>query len=92
MDPLLEKLLHGLRRKNIDALSAVCILQEAVRLVPRDEVEHTLRRLAAGKDGVSGTADDLVPPATVEQLVKLLDTGLIQDLVDALKIKKWCCL
>ena len=102
MDALLEKLVRGLRDKKIDCLSAVAVLQEAVRLArgapdPRAAVEQTLRRLAAGKDGVEGTADDVLPPATVASLVKLLGTGLVGDLVDALassplsRLRCWAC-
>jgi hypothetical protein len=40
----------------------------------------TLREVAAGKDGVLGTDDDLLPPRTVEGIQVLLDKDLMEDL------------
>lgn len=101
MEDLLNTLVKGLRSKRIDALSAVAILKEAARLArnepnPHRAVEEALRRLAAGNDGISGTEDDLLPPSTVDQLVKLVDTGLVAQFVDAfmptvVKACDWCC-
>ncbi len=46
-------------------------------------LEIALRDIASGADGVSNTADDAIAPATVESIVKILDTGLLGDVVEA---------
>lgn len=40
-----------------------------------------LHRVAAGKDGVSGTADDLISPKILEQLNMLLNTQMATDII-----------
>ena len=93
----MDSFLAHLSSKNIDVTSAVAILKEAYELSkkdpnPSDAVETTLRRLAAGRDGVSGTPDDLVPMATVENLVLLLKTGMAREFVDVFtRRQKMCC-
>ena len=96
MDSLLAQLVESLRAKHVDALTAVMVLQEAVKLArheqrPREAVEEALRRIAAGSDGIMGTADDLLPAATIDTLIALLNTGLVGDLVDALMRKLPTC-
>lgn len=100
----MDAFLKQLRAKNINVESAISIITEAVKAAQkapadqrREAVEDMIRTLAAGVDKKQGTADDLVPPETVETLIKLLDLGVVGDLADALagsplsKIRCWSC-
>lgn len=40
-----------------------------------------LHNLAAGKDGVLGTADDAIPKPIVDAITKLVDGNLINDII-----------
>lgn len=98
MESIVEKLVTSLRSKTVDSLTAAIVLQEAVKLArheeyPRAVVEETLLRIAAGADGITGTADDIIPPQVVNDVIALLKTGLVGDLVDILitKARGWCC-
>lgn len=93
----MDSFLAHVSSKNIDVTSAVAILKEAYELAkkepnPVEAVETTLRRLAAGQDGRSGTQDDIIPAQTVEHVVLLLKTGMASEFVDVFTKKKWCCM
>lgn len=93
MESLIEQLVENIKAKKVDSLTAMMVLQEAVHVArgepnPKKAVEETLRRIAAG-------GDDLIPPKVVDDLVALLNTGLVRDVVDVLftygKRATWCC-
>jgi hypothetical protein len=96
MENVMDSFLAHMSSKNIDVTSAVAILKEAYELAkkepnPTEAVETTLRRLAAGRDGHSGTTDDLLPKETVDHLVVLLKTGMAAEFVEVFTKKRWCC-
>ena len=70
------------------ATSAVAILKEAYVVAKdapsdtKDTLELILCRLAAGIDGVSGTADDRISRETLNNLLTLVHTGMARDFVD----------
>lgn len=74
----------------VNVASAMQIIAKAIeiakRTVPegqqRDYVEDLVRSLAAGPDGTQGTADDIIPPATVAKLLSLLRMGVVGDIVE----------
>lgn len=88
----MESFIQRLVKLGPSALSAMGIVREAVRATAnvrnpierRQKVEHMVRCLAAGADGVNGTEDDLLSREAVEQLVKLLHMGIIGDIADEL--------
>lgn len=45
-------------------------------------LETVLRDISTGMDGVSNTADDILSPDVVESIMKILNTGLLEDIVD----------
>ena len=78
-----------LHAKNVDMKnSAVAILKEAYVVAKdapsdtKDTLELILCRLAAGIDGVSGTADDRISRETLNNLLTLVHTGMARDFVD----------
>jgi hypothetical protein len=92
----MDSFLAHLSSKQIDVSSAVAIVKEAYELSkkepnPMEAVETILRRLAAGQDGQTGTADDLIPQKTLDHLVILLKTGMAADVVETFIRKRWCC-
>lgn len=48
----------------------------------KDALIQVVRRLAAGVDGVEGTADDLIPPVALRGLLTMLDQNLMGDVID----------
>lgn len=80
--------------KKVDATSVYALIQEAWAVVKeavhldadtlRAVFKTVLQRVAAGVDGVAGTADDLIPPATVKRIVALVDGQVMDDLLDIL--------
>ena len=79
--------------------------------LPNDEAIRItvdfVREIAKGKDGVIGTSDDLIDPKTTQQIVDMLSSDLLEDVLrmitDAVKLEmscyrsmfcitKWCCL
>jgi hypothetical protein len=88
----MESFIQRLVKLGPSALSAVGIVREAVRATAdvrdpaerRQKIEHMVRCLAAGADGVSGTEDDLLSREAVDQLVKLLHMGIVGDIADEL--------
>lgn len=81
-----------LQKHGASVFSGISVIREAVRATAhvhdpaerRLKVEHMIRTVAAGADGISGTADDLISPAIVAQLIKLLHMGLVGEIADEL--------
>jgi hypothetical protein len=81
-----------LKKYGYSVVSAIGVIREAVRATAavrdpaerRLKIEHMVRTVAAGADGVSGTADDIIPPGIVDQLVKLIHMDLVGDIADEL--------
>ncbi len=81
-----------LKKHGASVISGIGVIREAVRATAnvrdpaerRLKIEHMIRTVAAGADGISGTADDLISPAIVDQLVKLLHLGLVGEIADEL--------
>lgn len=48
----------------------------------RDILLASLEKLAAGEDGVAGTADDLVPKAIVDGIKAMIANNLVEDAVN----------
>jgi hypothetical protein len=42
---------------------------------------RTLKDIAAGKDRVAGTSDDIIPAKVVDEITKMMESGLIDDYV-----------
>lgn len=68
--------------------NAMTILKEAYLVAKnapsdtKDTLELILCRLAAGIDGISGTADDRVSRETLDNVLMLVHTGMARDFVD----------
>ena len=60
-------------------LKAVTIRAQASDLGTKDIVE-CIEILSRGRDGVAGTADDLIPASTIVALKVLLDNDLVAEL------------
>lgn len=88
----METFYQRLKTKGASIVSAIGVIREAVRATAavrdpaerRLRVEHMVRTVAAGADGISGTADDLISPGIVDQLVKLIHLDLVGEIADEL--------
>lgn len=47
----------------------------------KQDAVAALRQVASGRDGVAGTADDLIPQNVVDLLAFLIENGVAQDIV-----------
>lgn len=84
---------HMLTNNSLDTSNAVILLKQIIeRLeeqlpkVTKDEkvkyVVHFLSEIAKGKDGISGTADDIIPPQTINELQKMTESNLVTDIIN----------
>tara|TARA_Y100000389_G_scaffold83976_1_gene80588 strand:+ start:22980 stop:23342 length:363 start_codon:yes stop_codon:yes gene_type:complete len=84
---------HMLANNSLDTSNAVVLLKQIVeRLedqlpkVKKDEkvkyVVHFLSEIAKGKDGVAGTADDIIPPKIIQEIQKMTETDLVTDIIN----------
>lgn len=66
----------------LDAPTAVDIIVAVTRATSsKAEAIAALRKLASGRDGVAGTADDLIPASVVGVLEFLLENEVAADIV-----------
>jgi hypothetical protein len=66
----------------LDAPSAVDLIVAVTKATgSKAEAIEALRKLASGRDGVAGTADDLIPENVVAVLAFLIDNGVAADIV-----------
>lgn len=66
----------------LNPFSAVAIIRAAAAAGSGwDAVEDVVTAIAKGADGIGGTADDLIPMATLAMLTSLLHNGVVRDLV-----------
>lgn len=66
----------------VNVASAFDILRTAASVGASWEIaEEVLVEIAKGADGVSGTADDLIPAQTLEVIRFLLNNGVVRDIV-----------
>lgn len=47
----------------------------------KEDAIAALKTLASGRDGVAGTADDVIPPAVVAVLTFLIENGVAEDIL-----------
>lgn len=90
---VIEALRTAIRGGSINPLSAMAVITAGMEELNRIRemtgaqklavLEAALRDIAAGADGVANTADDLIPPATLEALLQILNSGLLGDIVGA---------
>jgi hypothetical protein len=90
---VIEALRTAIRGGSINPLSAMAVITagmeelNTIRSMTGAQklatLEAALRDIAAGADGVANTADDLIPPATLEALLQILNSGLLGDIVGA---------
>lgn len=85
-------LMDCLKNKTVKVDSAMAIMGKAMEIMERFKyldgahkktlLRELLTRVAAGADGVIGTADDLIPAETLAQLHQILDSGLLDQTVE----------
>ena len=84
----MERAVETFLKIDTSSASAVAILKEAyvvARDAPsdtKDTLELILCRLAAGVDGISGTADDRISRETLNNILTLVHTGMAREFVD----------
>jgi HEAT repeat protein len=66
---------------DVDVNSAVQLIRAAADVgASWSAVEDVMIEIAKGRDGVAGTADDLIPESTVNLLKVLLHSGVVRDI------------
>lgn len=92
-ETIANQILAAIQAKSIDASSAISIIVKSMEIVEtfpadlegadkRHLVVRAIEIIAAGKDGVAGTADDLIKPDVVAALKLLVASDLVGDIVD----------
>ncbi len=77
---------------NVSAVSLIAKGMEIIQQYPMlNESEkkamlfQVLKTIAAGKDGVQGTADDVIDAKTLAQLQFMLENNVVQDMVSVIQ-------
>jgi len=75
----------------LSAMSVITIGMEEmskIKTMPGKEklrtLEVVLRDIATGMDGIRNTADDILSPDVVESISKIINSGLLEDIVDTI--------
>lgn len=76
--------------------NAILIVKQAYRLCKGTDVSvsDVLRTIAVGKDGVPGTEDDLISQVTLQKLLLLVESGIVNDVIQSVRqasFKLPCC-
>lgn len=84
-----DQVMEVLQKNQIDINSPFSVITKGMEIINRFEqlnghekkalLIKTLRAIAAGKDGVAGTADDVLPARVVEEIQRMVDIGLVDD-------------
>jgi hypothetical protein len=85
-------LTHMLANGKFTTTNAVVLLKEIVERLETDlpkikkedkikYVVHFLSEIAKGKDGVSGTDDDIISESVVKELQKMTETNILTDII-----------
>ena len=48
----------------------------------RDRALEVIRMIAKGRDGIAGTADDVIPVGVLDALQNAIDTDIVGDMID----------
>lgn len=84
----------NIKKGTLNPTNAIDIVKHVADLVrgDREAAIEILSVVARGPDGISGTTDDVFPPATLSQIRTLLDNDLVGHLTTALATpKKFSC-
>lgn len=94
LQSLITSLQDLLENKQVNVNSAMCIIAKGMELMDnfkdvsgsekKKYLIKTIEIVAKGKDGVFGTADDLIPESTAKTLTLFLEQNLIEDTVQLL--------
>lgn len=96
----------------IDVYKTVTAINKTQKLkLPTDDTiqitVNFIREVAKGKDGIIGTSDDIIDPKTTQQIVDMLSSNLLEDMLRLLTytvklelsyktsllcLTKWCCI
>lgn len=84
-----EQLTSIIKSNKVDTSSAFAIVAKGMEIVnqfpsmngheKKALLMKVLRQIAAGKDGIEGTADDLLPMKTLDAIQMMLDKDLVSD-------------
>lgn len=80
---LADRVLALVRDRRINPTSALQLIRAAASVgASWEAVEAVVTELAKGADGIAGTADDLIPPATLATLRVMLGSGVVRELAE----------
>lgn len=84
-----EQLTSIIKSNKVDTSSPFAIVAKGMEIVnqfpsmngheKKALLMKVLRQIAAGKDGIEGTADDLLPMKTLDAIQMMLDKDLVSD-------------
>lgn len=85
-----ERILAQVQNKRIDPKNVIQFVKDVSKVASnKREAVEALKIIAKGVDGVSNTADDIIPPTTLKTIVMLMETGVLEDLVG--ELRTWRC-
>ena len=92
-----EKMSVILKSNQVNTESPFAIMTKSMEVIhglPQEMLKHekkndlliaVLTRIAAGVDGVQGTADDILPSRVIEEIKKMIDNDLVNDFARVVK-------
>ena len=95
MQSVYDVLVSSIQNKEVNVKSPLSIVVKGMEIINshqhlnRNEVnallKKTLQRIAAGKDHIAGTKDDLIPIHVIDEIQRIIDSGMIDDFVMVVK-------
>lgn len=104
---------HMLANNQLATTNSITLLKQIMERLERDlpkvareekvkYVVHYLSEIAKGKDGIAGTADDVIAPEVMKDLQKMTESSMLSDVLDLCmdvvngkKVNRWkvglCC-
>lgn len=86
-----ESIMNSIKNRIIDVTSPYAIITKCMSIIQKLEIDksdrnaillYCLTKIAAGKDNVSGTDDDIVSVAVVDEIKHIVESGLVDKFVD----------
>ena len=94
VDDIILQFREAVVKKDVD-IKPIPIIKFLVKVIDVDNlltenqkkllVIKTLTILCAGKDGITGTYDDLIPECVLKDLISLIESGVIGDVITLIR-------
>jgi hypothetical protein len=96
MEPVIKEVFNVMLSKCTKEAKPIDIIKSGVEALQtkqinksfkREIVKAVIEKIAAGNDGIHGTADDRLSPETLQVLIVLLESDVINTVIDGIVVQ-----